>query len=113
MGFDFEAIKAKAKELTSTGVAKAKELSEIGKLKVQNVSEQDEIRRAYMEMGKLYYERHADAPEEGFAELCRKVDDAKVKIDYNNERIADLKAAGNFSDEDIDALSGEDDVPEL
>ena len=113
MAFDFEAIKAKAKELTNTGVAKAKELSEIGRLKVQNVSEQDEIRRAYVEIGKLYCERYGDAPEEGFAELCKKVEDSKAKIAYNNERISDLKTAGNFSDEEIDELLDDENTPEL
>ena len=62
MAFDFESLKAKARELTNTGVNKAKELTEIGKLKVQNVSEQDEIRKAYMAMGKLYFERYGENP---------------------------------------------------
>lgn len=113
MGIDFEGLKAKARELTSTGVAKAKELTEISKLKMQNVSEQDEIRKAYMEMGKLYAERHGDAPEEGFAGLCAKVAEAKSKIAYNNERIADIKAAGNLSDEDVASVDADDDAPEL
>ncbi|MDD6160488.1 MAG: serine proteinase [Oscillospiraceae bacterium] len=116
MAFDLNSLKAKAKELTDTGMskareltdtgmAKARELTEISKLKVQNVSEQDEIRRAYMELGKLYYAQHADAPEEGYAELCAKVTEANAKIAYNNERIADIKAAGNLSDDDLPADS--------
>lgn len=113
MAFDFEAIKAKARELTNTGVTKAKELSEIGKLKVQNISEQDEIRRAYLEIGKRYYEQHGENPEEGYAELCKKVTDSNAKIDYNNERIADIKAVGNISDEEIDELLDDENAPEL
>lgn len=113
MGIDFESLKAKAMELTNTGMAKAKELTEISKLKMQNISEQDEMRKAYMELGKLYYEQHADAPEEGYAELCAKVAEAKAKIAYNNERIADMKAAGNLSDEDVQDVPGDDNAPEL
>lgn len=124
MAFDFESLKEKAKELTNTGVskareltntgvAKAKELTEIGKLKMQNVSEQDEIRKAYMAMGKLYYEQHGEAPEEGYAEYCKQVADSQAKIAYNNERIADMKAAGNLSDEDVDAADVDDNAPEL
>ena len=113
MAIDFEAIKAKAIELTNTGVAKAKELSEIGKLKVQNISEQDEIRRAYLEIGKRYFEQHGENPEEGYAELCRKVAESKAKIDYNNERIADIKTAGNLSDEEIDEVLDDENTPEL
>lgn len=112
MSIDFEALKgkakdlaqtgvAKAKELTDTGVGKAKELTEIGKLKVQNVNEQDVIRKAYIELGKLYYAERGSAPEAGYAEQCLKISDARAKIDYNNQRIADIKAAGNLSDEDV------------
>lgn len=111
MAFDFESLKAKVTELTNTGVAKAKELTEISKLKVQNVSEQDEIRKAYMAMGKLYYEQHKDAPEEGYAEYCQKIAESQAKIEYNNERIADMKAAGNLSDEDV--AEADDSTPEL
>lgn len=113
MAIDFEAIKAKAIELTNTGVAKAKELSEIGKLKVQNISEQDEIRRAYLEIGKRYFEQRGENPEEGYAELCRKVAESKAKIDYNNERIADIKTAGNLSDEEINEVLDDENTPEL
>lgn len=113
MAFDFESLKAKARELTNTGVSKAKELTEIGKLKVQNVSEQDEIRKAYMAIGKLYFEQHGDSPEEGYAELCRQIADSRAKIEYNNQRIADMKAAGNLSDEDLIEADLDDNAPEL
>ena len=113
MAFDFESLKAKVTELTSTGVNKAKELTEIGKLKVQNVSEQDEIRKAYMAMGKLYFEQHGDAPEEAYAPYCKQVADSQAKIAYNNERIADMKAAGNLSDEDVAEAEVDDNAPEL
>ena len=113
MAFDFGAIKAKARELTNTGVAKARELSEIGKLKVQNVSEQDEIRRAYLEIGKIYYEQHGQEPDVVFASLCKKIDESMARIEYNNIRIVDLKAAGEFTDEDLDEVLDEENTPEL
>lgn len=108
----------KAKELTNTGVAKAKELTEISKLKVQNVSEQDEIRKAYMAIGKLYFEQHAADAEEGYAELCAKIVESQGKIAYNNERIADIKAAGNLTDADLVDVEAPveepvDDTPEV
>lgn len=116
MAFDFESLKAKARELTNTGMSKAKELTEISKLKVQNISEQDEIRKAYLAIGKLYYEQHAANPGEGYAPLCGKITDSMAKIEYNNERIADIKAAGNLSDEDVAAAGADDtddNAPEL
>ena len=113
MAFDFESLKAKAKELTNTGVSKAKELTEIGKLKVQNVSEQEEIRKAYLAIGKLYFEQYGETPGEGYEALCKQIADSKAKIEYNNERIADMKVAGNLSDEDVEEVEINEDAPEL
>ena len=103
MAFDFERLKNKAAGLAQSSMAKAKELTEVGKLKMQNASEQENIRRAYQEIGKLYYEQHGQEPEEALAELCKKIDGSKARIEYNNERIADMKAAGSLSDEDVAA----------
>ena len=94
---------AKAKELADAGVAKARELSEIGKLKVQNSTEQEAIRKAYSDLGKLYYAEHGSAPEASCADLCQRITDALARISYNNERIADIKAAGRTSDDGADA----------
>ena len=91
----------KAKELANAGAAKARELSEIGKLKVQNSTEQEAIRKAYSDLGKLYYAEHGSDPEEPYAELCRRITDSLARISYNNERIADIKAAGQITDEEI------------
>ena len=103
----------KAKELADTGVSKAKELSEISKLKVQNANERDTMRKAYLELGKRWYAEHGteDGP---YADLCAQISEAQAKIDYNNERIADIKAAGGLSDEEIAAdeeEAPEDDIP--
>lgn len=122
MAFNFDSFKEKARELAQTGVAKAKELtdsavdkgkelSEIGKLKMQNATEQENIKKAYMEIGKLYFAEHASAPEAPYAALCQQISDAKAKIDYNNERIADIKSAGDIDDEDIVEVECEVEAP--
>ena len=122
MSIDFESLKdkavvlaqsgvTKAKELADTGAAKAKELTEIGKLKVQNSSEQEAIRKAYSELGKLYYAERGSAPEAAYADLCQRITDALARISYNNERIADIKAAGQMSDEEVDAVEPVDEEP--
>ena len=99
---------AKAKELADTSAAKAKEITEIGKLKVQNSTEQEAIRKAYSELGKLYYAERGSAPEAAYAGACQRITDALARISYNNERIADIKAAGHFTDEEVDAACEED-----
>ena len=93
---------AKALELTDTGVAKAKELAEISKLKVLNLREQDAIRRAYMDLGRLYYAERGSAPEAAYANLCDKITRSKTQIQVNEQRIADLKASGNLTDEEVE-----------
>ena len=98
---------AKAKELADTGVAKAKELTEIGKLKVNNSAEQETIRKAYSELGKLYYAERASAPEPAYADICQRITDALARISYNNERIADIKAAGQITDGEVEAAEAE------
>ena len=98
---------AKAKELADTGVARAKELTEIGKLKVNNSAEQVAIRKASSQLRKLYYAQWASAPEPAYADTCQRISDAMARISYNNERIADIKAAGQISDEEADAAEAE------
>jgi len=111
MSIDFDNLKERVKDLAQTGVAKAKEftdvaidkgkeLTEISKLKVQNASEQEAIKKAYLELGKLYYAERGAAPEPAYAALCEKIAASQSRIDYNNERIADMRAAG-APDEDI------------
>ena len=93
---------AKARELADTGTAKAREVSEIGKLKVNNSAEQEAIRKAYSELGKLYYAERGSAPEAAYADICQRITDALARISYNNERIADIKTAGQLTDEEVD-----------
>ena len=100
MSIDYESLKDKAVVLAQSGVNKAKELSEIGKLKVQNSTEQEAIRKAYSDLGKLYYAERGSAPEAAYADLCQRITDALARISYNNERIADIKAAGQIADDE-------------
>lgn len=97
----FEDIMSRVTDLAQAGAAKAREVAEIGKLKVNNAAEEDTIRKAYIEIGKLYYAERAMAPEAPYAALCEKITAAKEKIEYNNQKIADIKAAGNIQDDDI------------
>ena len=54
MGF-FDNFKEKAADLAQAGVAQSKRLAEIAKLKTANMGEEDTIKKAYIELGKLYY----------------------------------------------------------
>lgn len=101
---------AKTKELFDVGMAKTKELTEIGRLKVDNASEQEAIKKAYLEIGKLYFAERGMDPEAPYSALCEKIAAAKAKIDYNQERINDLKAAGAPVDEEPEDASVEESI---
>jgi len=96
--FDFENLKDKALDLAQTGVAKSKQLAEIAKLKTANLGEEDAIKKAYIEIGKLYYAERGMAPEAAYAALCEKITAAKVNIEENKSRIEELKADGGIAD---------------
>lgn len=97
----FEDIMGRVTDLAQAGAAKAREIAEITKLKVNNAAEEDTIRKAYVEIGKLYYAERAMAPEAPYAALCEKITASKEKIEYNKQKIADMKAAGNIQDDEI------------
>lgn len=97
----FEDLKDKALDLAQAGVAKSKQLGEIAKLHVNNMGEEDAIKKAYLEIGKLYYAERGMAPEAAYAALCGKITASKVTIEENKSRIEELKKEGNISDADV------------
>ena len=97
----FDELKDRAIDLGRVGVAKSKQLAEITKLSLSNANEEDAIRKAYQEIGKLYYAERGMAPEAAYVALCQKITTAKVNIEENKARIAQIKAEGNVTDEDI------------
>jgi len=100
-------MKSKVTEMAQSGVSKAKEMVEIGKLKVNNATEADAIRKAYAEIGKLYFAQHGMDPEPAYAALCAKIVESKERIAYNDERITYIKSAANLADADIAAMDAE------
>ncbi len=109
--FDFETIKDKAKDLAQTGVSKSKQLGEIAKLNLANVGEEDAIKKAYIEIGKLYYAERGMAPEAAYTALCEKITAAKVNIEENKNRIEEIKAEGNIVDADVEPAFTVEETP--
>lgn len=87
----FDNLKEKVTDLAQAGVAKSKQMAEIAKLKAANMSEQDTIKKAYLEIGKLYYAEKGSTPEGGYAAACEKITAAKANIAANNAKIEELK----------------------
>ena len=85
--------KEKAVDLAQAGVEQSKRLAEIAKLKISNMGEEDTIKKAYIELGRLYYAEKGTAPEGGYAAACERITAARAAIEANNERIAELRKA--------------------
>ena len=96
----FDDLRDKAMDLAQTGVAKSKQMAEIARLNLANSSEEDTIRKAYIEIGKLYYAERGMAAEPAYAALCERITAAKINIEENKNRIAELKQEGNISDDE-------------
>ena len=101
MGF-FDNFKEKATDLAQAGVAQSKRLAEIAKLKTANLGEEDTIKKAYIELGKLYYAEKGAAPEAAYAASCEKITAAKAAIEANNDRIAELKSS---ADDEVEVVA--------
>lgn len=91
----FETLKGRATEMAQAGVAQSKRLAEIAKLKTANMAEEDAIKKAYIEIGKLYYAEQGASPDGAFAAACERITASKALIETNNERIAELKQPGD------------------
>ena len=91
MGF-FDNLMEKATDIAQTGVAKSKQLAEIAKLKTSNMAEEDTIKKAYVEIGKLYYAEKGQSPEGPYAAACERITAARAAVEANNDRIAQLKS---------------------
>ena len=97
----FDDLKDKALDLSRAGMAKGKQLAEIARLNLANTGEEDAIKKAYIEIGKLYYAERGMAAEAPYMALCDKITAAKINIEENKSRIAELKEEGSIRDEDL------------
>ena len=73
---NFEAAKNMAVEAAQTAAAKAKELAAVAKANISIYAEEDKVKKAEIELGKLYYRDYAVGEELDTAEYlpwCQKV----------------------------------------
>ena len=92
-------VAEKTKVVASTVADKAKDTAQIAKLNMEIASERDRIKKAYLELGKLYYDTHKDDPDGFFTQLCQEVTLSLSRVTALEDEIARLKAADA---EDVD-----------
>lgn len=105
-------LQERATDLAQSVVATSKRLAEIAKLKASNMAEEDTIKKAYVELGKLYYAEHGTTPVGAYAAACEKITAARAAIETNNDRIAELKATAEAEGEIIDVTPEAAEEPE-
>ena len=105
-------LQERATDLAQSVVATSKRLAEIAKLKASNMAEEDTIKKAYVELGKLYYAEHGTTPDGVYAAACEKITAARAAIETNNDRIAELKATAEAEGEIIDVTPEAAEEPE-
>lgn len=84
-----------AGDLASNVADKAKAGSRIAKLSVEIATEKENMKKAYLEMGKLYYDTHKDAPEGFFIQLCDEITLARNNISAKEAEIEQLKSVNS------------------
>lgn len=77
-------LRGKATEMMQSGVA-------IAKLKTDNMAEEDAMRRAYLAIGKMYFELYGDSPDAALATECERIRACQLRIAENNLRLAQMK----------------------
>ena len=108
----FEKFRDKAMNLAEAGMSKAKEMGEITKLNLANASEEENIRKAYLEIGRMYYAAHCLEPDPAYAEFCVKISECKSRIEMNKAKIAAVRMEGSEKTEACDCCCEEEVPPE-
>ena len=113
---NFDSIKEKAAEVAISAAKKTKQLAEISKANIAIYSLEDKIKKAEIELGKLYYRDYAVEEERDMAEYlpwCKRIDDAKRAIADLRDHIENLKNGKAVeADADIQVID-EDDFQEV
>lgn len=99
--FNFENLKEKASDLAQSSVAISYQTAEMAKLRLAIVSEEEAIKKAYQEMGKLYYQQHGESPEAAYTPACKRVTEARETIKAHEKRVQELRNPDILSEENI------------
>ena len=109
---NFEAAKNLAMEAAQTAAAKAKELAAVAKANISIYAEEDKVKKAEIELGKLYYRDYAVGEELDSAEYlpwCQKIDESKKAIAELKDFIASLREDGEPAEAETEAAPTDDD----
>lgn len=99
----FETIKGMAVEGAQTAVKKTKQIASIAKANLAIRGEEEKIKKAQIELGKLYYKDYIVGEEPDAAEYtpwCEKISESKIAIEDLKITIEELRNAGAAEQDD-------------
>lgn len=94
------------RDIYDRGAVRAKAYARIAKLSLELNGENEELRKVYAEIGRLYYEQAKDAPEGFFAPLFAQAEELYSGIAAREEEInalrAEMEAENSIDDIDVE-----------
>jgi len=85
-------VAGKTRDYAEKAADKAKDVARIAKLNMELSAEKDTIEKAYLEIGKLYYETRKNSPDGFFVQLCDEITLANENIAKVLSELDELKA---------------------
>lgn len=108
----FDSLYEKATEAAQYAAKKTKKLAEIAKANLSIYAEEDKIKKAQLELGKLYYRDYVLGEEQDEAEYlpwCKRIDESKQTIADMRDYLDELKAERVDMEQDAEDVN---DTPE-
>jgi len=93
-----EYIAARSINLAKAAAEKTKLIAKISRIKAEIITEKDSVRRAYLELGKLYYMNFRDDAAPTLAAACDKISASLAEIMIKKAQIEECKAELKNSD---------------
>ena len=112
MNFNFDSLmdtisnlRERGAEYANAAMDKTKDAARLAKLTVSLTGEKDALKKAYIELGKAYYEEHHNDAEGLYAQLVEEVDAVNARID---EMQAEIDVSEDASFENVVAQDEDD-----
>ena len=106
MNFNFDSLmdtisnlRERGAEYANVAMDKTKDAARLAKLTVSLTGEKDALKKAYIELGKAYYEEHHNDAEGLYAQLVEEVDAVNARIEEMQAEIDALKGSFHVSED--------------
>ena len=106
MNFNFDSLmdtitnlRERGAEYANVAMDKTKDAARLAKLTIALTAEKDALKKAYIELGKAYYEEHHNDAEGLYAQLVEEVDAVNARIEEMQSEIDSLKCSFHASDD--------------